>query len=439
MNPKLILCDCLGSQKLDPKALEEATGLTCSKVYTNLCGDQAEAAAGEISSGNCIVACGQEYRFFEDLSAEIDSEKPAHIDLRDRAGWTDDKTDTTPKMVALLAEAALDTPPTKAFEIVSEGLCLIIGVGDVAFNAAAQLADTLGVTVLQLDDCEPPLTRDFDVIRGSIRNVKGVLGGFDVRFDRLSQMIPGGRGAWDWSNPRKDGRSSCDIILDLSGGNTLFPAPEKREGYLRSDPGSLTAVAENVLKASQLVGTFEKPLYVRLEPQLCAHSRAEQPGCTKCLDACPTGAITSSGEHVSVDPMICAGCGACSALCPSGAISYDAPPVASQMERIQKLATAYHSAGGVSPRLLVTEEYGYELVQLSARFGKGLPANVIPMQSDAIAGFGHAEILAALAAGFADPGRQTFLEQPPVLAIAEGFGIQSPSVPIAGEQRFQSK
>ncbi len=54
----------------------------------------------------------------------------------------------------------------------------------------------------------------------------------------------------------------------------LFPAPEKREGYLRADPGKPLAVAAAVFEAAQLIGTFEKPLYVRLEEPLCAHSRA---------------------------------------------------------------------------------------------------------------------------------------------------------------------
>ena len=30
-------------------------------------------------------------------------------------------------------------------------------------------------------------------------------------------------------------------------------------------------------------------------------------------------AITPAGEHVTIDPMICAGCGACAAACPSPA------------------------------------------------------------------------------------------------------------------------
>ncbi len=36
----------------------------------------------------------------------------------------------------------------------------------------------------------------------------------------------------------------------------------------------------------------------------------------------------------------------------------------------------------------------------AARHGRGLPSDVIPMEVVALSGFGHAEILAALACGF---------------------------------------
>ena len=48
-------------------------------------------------------------------------------------------------------------------------------------------------------------------------------------------------------------------------------------------------------------------------------------------------------------------------------------------------------AGGKNPFLLVHDDHGRELISFSARYGDGLPSNVIPMQLDAIATFGHAE------------------------------------------------
>ncbi len=398
MTQKLVLCDCLGSQTLDADAIERACGLSCTKQYTSLCMDQLDAAAKELASGDVIIACQQERQVFEELAEELDVAAPGFVDLRDRAGWGEG--DPTPKMSALAAEAALSAPLGKSVDVVSEGTCLIIG-GTAALKAAEDLCETLAVTVLVEDPSDIPADRRFDCVAGTIRSAGGALGGFTVKFDNLQQVIPGGRGAFVLSNPQNDAVSECDIILDLGGASALFPAPEKREGYLRADPSHAPSVAEAVFKAAQLVGTFEKPLYVRLEPSICAHSRAEKPACSNCLNVCPTGAITSAGEHVAVDPMICAGCGSCSAVCPSGAITYDAPPVETIFRRLSTLAATYRAAGGENARLLVHDgDFGAEMIRLGARFGRGLPANVIPLETDALSGFGHAEMMAALASGF---------------------------------------
>jgi ferredoxin len=403
MTKTLILCDCEGSQAIDADAISSATGLQCSKVFTGLCMGQADRAAELIGTGDCVVACQQERVFFEELAEDLEADAPAFLDLRDRAGWSDEGAQAAPKMAALAAEAILPAPISKAVDVISEGTCLIIGRTDIALPTAQKLSDALAVTVFLTDAPDDLMSRDYDVITGTLRRASGALGAFSLVFDGLQQAMPGGRGALGFSDPVDGANSACDIILDLSGNPSLFPAPEKREGYLRADPGSPTAVADAMFAAAQMVGTFEKPLYVKMEPSLCAHSRAQKSACSNCLDICPTGAITSAGEHVAVDPMICAGCGACSAVCPSGAISYDAPTVDTVFRRLNTLASTYRKAGGINPRVLVHDAGdGAEMIRLAARFGRGLPANVIPFETEALAGFGHAEALAALGVGFAD-------------------------------------
>ncbi|WP_147113807.1 4Fe-4S binding protein [Tateyamaria sp. syn59] len=402
MAKSLITCDCLGTQTIDAEGLSQATGLDVRPPCSALCTTQLDRAQATLEGGDAVFCCTQQARVFEELAEGLDLPAPPTLDLRDRAGWSDDDVPKLPKMSALVADAMLPGEPEKTLDVVSEGLCLILGPADVALDAAEQLKDHLGVTVLLSDASDVPDTRDFDVVVGKLRRASGAFANFEVVIDALQQIEPGGRGAFTLTDPQDGAKSQCDVILDLRGDTPLFPAHEKRDGYLRAEPGHAPGVAAAILAASHLTGTFEKTLYVKTTPLLCAHSRAEQTGCTNCLDLCPTGAITSAGEHVAIDPMICAGCGACSAACPSGAITYDAPPVDLTMRRVQTMAKAFLDAGGTAPRLLVHDAHGAEMIRLSARHGRGLPADVIPLEMSAIGAFGHAEAVAALAASFAN-------------------------------------
>ncbi|EBA15723.1 iron-sulfur cluster-binding protein [Roseobacter sp. SK209-2-6] len=399
MANKLILCDCSGTQTIDPEALSKASGHPCSKLHSELCGQEIEQLTTALSDVGAVICCTQEKNLFEALAAEMEVPPVPLLDLRDRAGWTRDTGNSLPKMSALTAEAMLEVPAAKTLDVISEGTCLIFGPHEVALSAAERLKDILAVTVLLDPGCEPPMSRDYDAVRGNLLRAKGAIGGFTLSFGSLETLVTSGR-EWRWSSPQQGGASECDIILDLSGGNSLFPAPEKRDGYFRADPRHQASVEEAVFEAAQLVGVFEKTLYLKNDPVLCAHSRASQAGCSKCLDHCPTSAISPKGDHVTIDPMICAGCGACASLCPSGAITYDAPPASALFLRVQTLAQAYLSAGGVNPRLLVTTARGSEMVQFAARYDRGLPVDVVPLEVEALGTFGHAEMLTALAAGF---------------------------------------
>ncbi|MEX0343641.1 MAG: 4Fe-4S binding protein [Rhizobiaceae bacterium] len=398
----------MGSQDIDVDALSSACGgMKCSNVHTELCLSEIEIAAEAIRSGDAIIACQQERRRFEDLAAELEIDPPGFVDIRDRAGWSADKNPKTAKMAALVAEAQLPAQRQKLFDIVSEGLCLVMGASETALEAADQLSNHLSVTVLlppefAKDSQIGAGARQFDIVFGDLRIASGSLGNFDLTIDKFTEPVPGGRDSSTCTEARDGAQSQCDIIVDLSGAAPLFPAHKKRDGYLRADPRSAGAVAKTVLDASHLTGTFEKPLHVRLDEQLCAHSRAQKTGCSKCLDNCPTGAITPNGDFVTVDPAICAGCGTCSAICPSGAISYDTPAPAETFKRIETLASTYRKIAKSPPRLLVhDEDHGREMISLCARHDRGLPSDVIPMEVSALAAFGHAEMLAALGSGFA--------------------------------------
>lgn len=405
MSKTLILCECSENSSLNTEAFDSVGTVKCSKVNTPLGATEVQTAArllqsAEDPSTTCIT-CTQERTFFTELADELSLPEPTFVDLRDRAVWSDEGTKAGPKAAALLADGLRVPPATKTFDITSEGLCLIVGPEEVALTAARQLKDFLSVTVLLAPGSDAPEDHDFDVVAGHLKKASGALGNFSIEIDALQQVASSTRGPATFGEPRDGAKTTCDILLDLRGETPLFPAPEKREGYLLADPKSLPATHAAILEASHLVGTFEKPLYLALEPSICAHSRAEQAGCSKCLDVCPTSAIQPAGDHIDIDPNICAGCGSCAALCPSGAITYDDPPVSALFARINAMAEAYRAAGGEAPRLLVHDRnFGAELIALAARHDRGLPAKVIPLDLERVSGFGHAEMLAALSSGF---------------------------------------
>ncbi len=397
----LILCDCSKSQVLDPKAVGKATGMGCSRVHTALCTTELADAAALMQNGDVTIACLQEQQVFAEVAEELGVEAPDFVDIRDRAGWSDQGADSAAKMAALLADSQLCPAPVKLLDIQSDGQCLIIGPETIALETAAQLSEMLSVTVLL--ETPPDLSTgcSFDVVLGKLRLARGSLGNFDIKIDALQMMEPAGRGAFGFTQPRDGGQTTCDILLDLRGEPALFSAGHKRDGYLRADPKHPASVASAVLDASQLAGDFDKPFYVALDPNLCAHSRAGITGCSRCINACETGAISPDGDHVKIDPLICAGCGGCAAVCPGGAITFQVPTSDFLMQRIETIARIYRKAGGRAPRLLVHDtEFGSEIISLLARFGRGLPADVIPLQVDSLTCFGHAEILAALGCGF---------------------------------------
>ena len=373
--------------------LGKAAGVDGVTACSFLCTDQLQIAREAFSEGSeVMIACGQEADFFAEIADEMGAaDRLRTVDIRDRAGWTDDDN-ALPKQAALLAELQIPRPQTPSRDITSQGICLILGSNDSAMEAAKRLSEALTITCLLTS--APEFVRpvnSYDLAIGTIVKAEGTIGRFEVTVDQYAPMQRTGRGDPGFMEPKDGAKSRCDIILDLTGNTPLFPAPEKRDGYFHADPKNKLSVERAIFDASQMVGTFEKPIYIRFDASICAHSRAAQTGCQRCLNVCPTGAISPAGDVVFIDNNICAGCGACAAVCPSGAASYDDPPVDYVFRRLRALSVAFREAGGVSPRVLFhEEEHGAEMIRLSARFGRGLPADVIPVEVSSVEGVGHA-------------------------------------------------
>ena len=407
---RVLLCNCELSMPLDTGKLSkacQAAGATGDlDLNTQLCRAQlGNFQVAILGDGPLLVACTQEAPLFSEVVAEDNpAADVAYTNIRETAGWSAaaEGTDATAKIAALLAEAALEVPPTPGVSFESKGVCLVYGRDERAIEAARQLAGRLDVTVLLTEpgDIIPPRVMDVPIFKGTITQAKGHLGAFGVTVNGYAPANPSSRLTLAFEPTRDNAFSECDLILDLTGGTPLFPAAERRDGYLRPDPDNPALVQKALFEITDLVGAFEKPLYVNYDASICAHGRSRKTGCTRCLDVCPTGAITPDGDTVAIDPFVCGGCGMCASVCPTGAATYQLPAGNAVFERLRTLLTAYREAGGRAPVLLIHDpRHGAEMISLMARGGRGLPGNVLPFALNEVTQIGIDALAMAFAYG----------------------------------------
>src|SRR3954452_7937373 len=376
-------CSCEGTMPLDESRLRRTCGGEL-RTADNLCRRELDRFREVLAAGAPItVGCTQEAPLFGEVAAERGRDEGiAYVNVRETAGWSSDAQAAGPKMAALFAAAAEPAPAIQMASLKSEGVALVYGRDETAIEAARSLADHLDVTVLLTKPgaVAPPRVTEFPVFQGTIRAARGHLGAFDLTIDDYAAPAPSSRGRLVFGAARDGAASRCDLLLDLTGGLPLFPAHDLRPGYLRADPRDPAAVARAAFAASHLVGEFDKPLYIAFHDSLCAHERSRITGCTRCLELCPTGAITPAGDHVAIDPFVCAGCGSCAAACPTGAAAYALPSTDALLRKLRTLLLTYAQAGGRDPVILFHDsEHGAPLIDALARFGDGLPANVLPV------------------------------------------------------------
>ncbi len=389
---------------LDANAIGGGCKSATIESANHLCRAELERFSSAAAKGGEItVACTQEAPVFSEIAAEYGGKAAlSFVNIRESAGWSKDAKAAGPKMAALLAGAVVPMPEVPLVPLTSEGVVLVYGRDEKAIEAAKILKERLDVTVLlsKPSAIEPQRISEFPVAKGTIVSARGHLGAFELTVDDYALPSPSSRDKLDFDAGRDGAKSRCDLIFDLSGNAPLFPAHELRDGYLRADPNGPAGVLRAAMKAADLVGTFDKPRYITFSENLCAHSRSKIVGCNRCLNLCPTGAITPNGDHVAIDENVCAGCGACAAVCPTGAASYALPPVDALIGKLRTLLHTYREAGGENAVLLLHDgEHGLQLIEMLARHGDGLPAHVIPVQINEVTQIGLETVAAAFAYG----------------------------------------
>jgi ferredoxin len=188
-----------------------------------------------------------------------------------------------------------------------------------------------------------------------------------------------------------------DLVADL-GCTPLFALERPPVGYLSlsDDTGLAERLAGQLAELCALTGIFDKPRYFRLDPEACAFTARGVPGCSRCLDVCPTDALKPVNGRIQIDPHLCQGFGSCATACPTGAIAYHQPDANTSGDYLLRLLKHYREAGGEAPQLLIAAENEREWVESELT---ALPANWLPVWVEESASLGIESWFAALAYG----------------------------------------
>lgn len=279
----------------------------------------------------------------------------------------------------------------------TEGHLLVMGPEDAIRQAAIDLNGMKSLTLLATDPVQAPdspklaelleSTSSHTIYYGSIKHIGGHLGQFYLQLEVDGQEIPLAKAA--------QRRDQFDLILDLSS-DAHFLAELVPAGYFHVSAESDEYQAL-ITELPEYNGVFEKPRYIQVNHDICAHTSRGLTGCTRCLDVCPAEAISSTKQGIDIDLHLCHGAGGCTTACPTGAIHYTLPQPARLLDYIQRLIDTYKASGGRRPTLLFYDHTsGKALVE--SQWDK-LADSILPIQLEELAAAGLEIWLSALAMG----------------------------------------
>ncbi|WP_421283310.1 4Fe-4S binding protein [Aeromonas veronii] len=296
-------------------------------------------------------------------------------------------------------------PATVSYQ--SQGRLLLVGPEDRIRRAASQLPAGVKPTLLVIESVFDAEAADLETIFDATASLAaltlrepsltGYLGQFRLtglngqgeRISLAALCFP--QQATAVSEQPREPR--FDLVADL-GRVPLFALERPPVGYLHlaDDQG----LAERLAELCELTGIFDKPRYFRLDPEACAFTARGVPGCSRCLDVCPTDALKPINGRIQIDPHLCQGFGSCASACPTGAIAYHQPDANTSGDYLFRLLKHYREAGGEAPQLLIAGENEREWVEAELTH---LPANWLPVWVEESASLGIESWFTALAYG----------------------------------------
>ncbi|HDX8342733.1 TPA: 4Fe-4S binding protein [Aeromonas dhakensis] len=292
-------------------------------------------------------------------------------------------------------------PATVSYQ--SQGRLLLVGPEDRIRRAASLLPQGVMPTLLVTESVHDAEAADLEAIFEATATLDaltlrepgltGYLGQFQLT-GLNGQGVPVNLAALRFSQQATVGSEPrFDLVADL-GRVPLFALERPPVGYLHlaDDDG----LAERLAELCALTGIFDKPRYFRLDPEACAFTARGVPGCSRCLDVCPTDALKPINGRIQIDPHLCQGFGSCASACPTGAIGYHQPDANTSGDYLFRLLKHYREAGGDAPQLLIAGENEREWVETELT---ALPANWLPVWVEESASLGIESWFAALAYG----------------------------------------
>ena len=322
-----------------------------------------------------------------------------------RAGRSEQHGDRNSRARAYALQHTVKTdnliPATVSYQ--SQGRLLLVGPEDRIRRAASLLPAGVKPTLLVTEAVHDAEAADLEAIFDATASLAaltlrepsltGYLGQFQLtglngqgeRVDLAALCFP--------KQATVGSASRFDLVADL-GRAPLFALERPPVGYLHlaDDQG----LAERLAELCALTGIFDKPRYFRLDPEACAFTARGVPGCSRCLDVCPTDALKPINGRIQIDPHLCQGFGSCASACPTGAIAYHQPDASTSGDYLFRLLKHYREAGGEAPQLLIAGESEREWVEAELA---SLPANWLPVWVEESASLGVESWLAALAYG----------------------------------------